>query len=60
MTRVVTTNVKHALSEAKMLLFELKEASRMAVKYRTHDADEGFYIVSDKVERFLRDAIGNE
>ena len=74
MTRVVTTNVKHTrpsewrwsteradvLSEAKMLLFELNEASRRAVKSRTHDAAEGFYIVSDKVERFLRDAIGNE
>ena len=61
MTRVVTANVKHALSEAKMLLLVLNEASRAAIKLGDkYHALADFYDASDAAERFLREAIGNE
>ena len=52
---------KKALSEAKMLLLVLNEASLAAIKYGGHDrALADFYHASDAAERFLREAIGNE
>ncbi len=51
----MTTATNSKLAEAEMLLMELNEASKAAIK-----ATEEFYRVSDEVELFLRDAIGNE